>query len=70
MAYLERRNVSDVAGYPWRSGADLEAMLGALRSGAVDALLLEEPVLARVDRAACDLALAGARDYTRFAEFA
>lgn len=69
VSYLQRRNVSNVVGFPWRSGADLEAMLGALRSGAVDALLLEEPVLTRVDQGSCEFMLAGAKDLTRFTEF-
>lgn len=62
MEYLRLRNVTNVKGFPWRSGADLDPMLNALRSGAIDALLLEEPVLTRVDRASCDLILAGTTD--------
>ena len=37
-------------------------MLRALRSGAVDALLLEEPVATRLDRSECDLTLGGTAD--------
>lgn len=69
VSYLQQRGVSGVQGFPWRRAADLEAMLGALRSGAVDALLLEEPMLTRLDRSSCEFMVAGTRDLTRFNEF-